>query len=378
MLPVSRPSIGNDELIEIGKILDSGWLGLGSTVFEFEKKLEEYLDSPHVLTVNTGTSALHLALDAFGVGPGDEVIVPSLTFCASIQAITVLGAIPVFCEINAENLNLDVQDVKKRVTKKTKAIMPIHYCGQPCDMNGLISVARENNLFVIEDAAHAFGSTYRGKKIGTLGDATCFSFDPIKTLTCGEGGAISLADAEVAEIITKKRILGIDKDTWHRHRNERSWDYAVTTQGYRYHMSNINAAIGMVQLSKVDIFIRRKKDIVNRYNTAFSNLPGMKILTWNINETAPFAYIVRVPSKLRDNISEFLKVKGVGTGIHYIPNHIQPFFEKYKSELPITEQLGKEILTLPLYFDMTDDEVSLVIESMLEYFSQSIIIQELP
>ena len=190
-LLVSRPSIGQEELKEVEKVFSTGWLGLGSTVFDFENKLKDYLGVKHVLAVNTGTTALHIALDAFGIKEGDEVIVPSLTFCASIQVITALGARPVFCEINPDNLNMDITDVSKRITIKTKAIMPVHYCGQACDMDALMEIGKNHNIAIIEDAAHAFGSSYKGKKIGSFGDATCFSFDPIKNLTCGEGGRLS-------------------------------------------------------------------------------------------------------------------------------------------------------------------------------------------
>ena len=187
-LPVSRPSIGQEEIKEVEKVFSTGWLGLGSTVFEFENKLKDYLGAKHVLAVNTGTTALHIALDACGIKEGDEVIVPSLTFCASIQVITALRAVPVFCEINPDNLNVDVTDVRKKITQKTKAIMPVHYCGNACDMDALMEIGKKHKIVIVEDAAHAFGSSYKGKKIGSFGDATCFSFDPIKNLTCGEGG----------------------------------------------------------------------------------------------------------------------------------------------------------------------------------------------
>ena len=356
-LPVSRPSIGQEELKEVERVFSTGWLGLGSTVFEFENKLKDYLGVKYALAVNTGTTALHVALDGFGIKDGDEVIVPSLTFCASIQVITSLGARPVFCEINPDNLNINIADVKRRITRRTKAIMPVHYCGQACDMDALMEIGKNHNIYIIEDAAHAFGSSYKGEKIGGFGDATCFSFDPIKNLTCGEGGAVTLSDDKVAEIIRTKRILGIDKETWHRYRNDRAWFYEVTTQGYRYHMSNINAAIGIVQFRKFESFINRKKEIVQKYNDAFVHIKGIKILSWNLKETAPFTYIVRV-------------LKGVGTGVHYIPNHMQPFFRPFSTSLPITEQIGEEILTLPLYYDMTDEQVSTVIDSVSDFFNR--------
>jgi perosamine synthetase len=371
MLPVSRPSIGQEELREIEKVFSTGWLGLGATVFDFENKLKSYLEAKNVIAVNTGTTALHLALDAFGVEAGDEVIVPSLTFCASIQVITALGAKPVFCEINPDNLNMDIDDVKNKITSKTKAIMPVHYCGQACDMDALIEISKNQKIFIIEDAAHAFGSSYKGKKIGSFGEAACFSFDPIKNLTCGEGGAVVLSDDVVAELIRTKRILGIDKDTWHRYRNERAWFYEVTMQGYRYHMSNINAAIGIAQFQKLDLFIQRKKEIVQKYNDDFAKITGLKILRWNLKETAPFTYILRVLNGAREDLIEFLKAKCIGTGIHYIPNHLQPFFKQFSMSLPVTEQIGEEILTLPLYYDMTDEQVSTVIEAVRDFFNRA-------
>jgi len=369
-LPVSRPSIGEDELEAVKKVFDSGWLGLGSTVFEFENKLQEYLGAKNVIAINTGTTALHIAMDAFGISEGDEVIVPSLTFCASIQAITALRAVPVFCEVDPATLNIDVKDALARVTPRTKAIMPVHYCGNVCDMDTLLDFGRKNKIIIIEDAAHAIGSSYHGRRVGSFGDATCFSFDPIKNITCGEGGAVVLSDDAVAEEIRRKRILGIDKDTWHRYKNERSWFYEVTTQGYRYHMSNINAAIGVVQLNRIDSFIQKKKEIVQKYNDAFANIDGLKILTWDMEGTAPFSYILRVLGGAREGLIEFLKEKGIGTGIHYIPNHLHPFFKPFSTALPVTEQLGEEILTLPLYYDMTDEQVETVISSVVEFYSK--------
>lgn len=368
MIPVSRPSVGQEELEEIGKVFVTGWLGLGSVVFEFENKLKSYLEAKHVIAVSTGTTALHLALDGFGIGNGDEVIVPSLTFCASIQVITAVGAKPVFCDVNPSTLNMDVADVQKRITKKTRAIIPVHYCGNACDMDALLEIADSNCIVVIEDAAHAFGSSYKGRKIGSFGHATCFSFDPIKMITCGEGGAIVLSDDEVAEDIRRKRILGIDKDTWHRYKNQRSWFYEVVTQGYRYHMSNINAAIGLVQIKKLGKFINKKREIVKLYNESFSQIKDLELIDWNLDQTAPFTYIMRVLGGRRDKLMDFLKTCDVGSGVHYIPNHIQPFFKRYSCHLPQTEKVLEEILTLPLYYDMTKTDIDKVVGSVKSFF----------
>lgn len=368
MIPVQRPSIGNEELEAVGKVFATGWLGLGSTVKEFEDKLKEFLGAKHVVAVNTGTSALHIALKSLGIGSGDKVLVPSFTFVASIQAITACGAEPVFCDVQGDTLNLDPDELERRIVSEVRAIMPVHYGGLACEMETILGFARSRGLIVIEDAAHAFGSSYRGRRIGTLSDVTCFSFDPIKNITCGEGGAVVTDRDDLAELIIKKRILGIDKDTWSRYRNERSWFYEVQTQGFRYHMSNINAAIGLVQFDKLDRFIHRKREIIRRYDDSFKGIDKLILLHRNLEETAPFFYIVRVRER-RDELMSFLKERGIGSGVHYIPNHLHPMFTRFRVSLPVTERLYGEIITLPLYYDMTDEQVEEVIRGVKEFFA---------
>jgi len=369
LIPIQRPSIGFEELEEVKKVFESGWLGLGSVVFEFEKRIEEFLGTAHVIAVNTGTSALHIAFDGAGIRKGDEVIVPSLTFCASVEAIIAAGATPVFCEVKPDSLNMDIDDIIRHIGPKTKAIMPVHYCGSPCDMDSLLSIGKEHNILIIEDAAHAFGSSYKGRRIGSFGDITCFSFDPIKNITCGEGGAVVVHDEELAEIIKRKRNLGIDREAWSRYKKKRSWYYEITTQGYRYHMSNINAAIGLVQLKKIDQFIKRKREIVKRYNEAFAIIEGISILSWDLEETAPFSYIIRVTNGKRDELIDYLASKGIGSGVHYIPNHLQPLFKPYSTSLPVTERLWQEIITLPLFFDMSEKDIEDVINAIKTFFT---------
>lgn len=368
MIPVSRPSTGPEELEALKKVLGSGWLGLGAVTAQFEEAVKAYLGARHVVAVNNGTSALHLGLDALGIGPGDEVIVPSLTYAASIQAILAAGAAPVFCESREDDLLMDLDDVKRRITPHTKAVMPVHYCGNPCDMDALLALAKQYGFWVIEDAAHAFGSTYKGRKIGSFGHATCFSFDPIKTITCGEGGAVVVHDDSIAEKLRCKRILGIDKDAWRRYQNSRSWFYEVTTQGFRYHMPNFCAAIGIVQIKKVDEFIRRRREICRLYDAAFSDLKTIKTLRINYDEVTPHIYVVRVLNGRRNEFMDFLKERGVETGVHYIANHIHPAFKRYVYEpLPKATRLWREIVTLPLYYDMADPEVNTVIEAVTAF-----------
>ncbi|MFH1982564.1 MAG: DegT/DnrJ/EryC1/StrS aminotransferase family protein [Pseudomonadota bacterium] len=368
MIPVSKPSLGKAELAAVEKIFDSGWLGMGSATAAFEKKVEDFIGVPQVVAVNTGTSALHIALDCFDIGPGDEVIVPSMTYAACVQAIIATGARPVFCECTSASLLIDIEDVRRKITPQAKAIMPVHYCGQPCDMDALLDLAGRHDLHIIEDAAHAFGSSYKGKKIGSFGHATCFSFDPIKTITCGEGGAVALQDGRIAEKIRRKRILGIDTETWHRYRNKRNWSYAVTMGGFRYHMPNINAAIGIIQLDKIHMFIEKRRAICLDYDCHFSGLRTVAPLEVDYAATVPFMYIVKVFDGRRQEFISLLKERGVDTGIHYIPNHVHPYFSDFlRGTLPVTDEIGEQIVTLPLYYDMTTDDVRRVIDAVCEF-----------
>ena len=369
IIPVSRPSIGEEELNAIRPIFDSGWLGMGSTVYEFEQCVSEFINAKHVVCTNSGTSALHLALSSLGIGPGDEVIVPAFTFVATIQAISATGAKPIFCDIRRNDLNIDPDDIVHRITDRTKAILPVHYRGIPCDLDQIHGIAREHNLMVIEDAAHAFGSSYNGKKIGSLSDMTCFSFDPIKAITCGEGGAVSFQNTDLLEKVQQKRILGIDKDTWSRYKNERSWFYDVVSQGYRYHMSNINAAIGCVQIKKINRFNEKKISVAAKYDAAFRSIKGITLLKNNdYKDVSLFAYVILV-DKNRDRLMEYLLSNGVGCGVHYIPSHLFSYYHRDGLQLPVTDEIYNKILTLPLFADITDDEVNTVIETVIEGIS---------
>ncbi len=371
MIAVQRPHLGAEELEAVRKVFDTRWLGMGATTKEFEDRIRSYTGAKHVIAVNTGTSALHIALAVFNLQPDDEVLVPSMTFVASIQAILSAGAKPVFCEIEPDTLNMDMEDALSRVSDRTKVIMPVHYGGFVCDMDTLMPFARKRGIKVVEDAAHAYGSSYKGRKVGTLGDVTCFSFDPIKNITCGEGGAVTTDDDAIAARIVPKRILGIDNDTWSRYKNERNWFYAVTTPGYRYHMPNINAAIGLAQHEKMEEFRRRKIEIVERYNRELAGIEGLRLLKMPLEEAFPFFYIVRVENGRRDAMMKFLKERGIGTGVHYIPNHIQPLFAGSQISLPITEMVFEQMLTLPLHCELSDADVEKVIAEIKSFFEET-------
>jgi len=368
MIPVQRPYLGEEELRAVGEVFDSRWLTMGSITQEFESQLSEFLGAKHVIAVNTGTSALHIALDALGIGKGDEVVVPSLTYVATIQAIVATGARPVFCDVDIQTLNSRASDINSRLTPRTRAVMPVHYGGLPCEMDEIMAIARRHGVWVVEDAAHAFGSKYKGQLVGNLGHVTCFSFDHVKNITCGDGGAVVTNIDELAASVSSKRILGISNETSFRYRGERNWHFEVVTQGYRYHMTNISAAIGLQQLKRLEEFKTWKQEIVRLYDEAFCEIDGIELLERNLPESFPFCYVIRVTEGKRDALMSFLKARGVGSGVHYIPNHLQPFFRPFKVPLPVTEQVFTEIITLPLYYDMNEDDINEVISAVHSFF----------
>jgi perosamine synthetase len=368
-IPVQRPYLGKEEVEAVAGVFDSRWLGMGQVTAEFEERLREFLGAAHVMAVNTGTSALHIALEVLDLQEGDEVILPSLTFVSAVQAVTAAGARPVFCEVKMETLNLDISDVERRITDKTKVIMPVHFAGLVCQMDEIMQMAAGRGIRVIDDAAHAFGSTYRQRPVGTLADMTCFSFDPIKNITCGEGGAVTTGEEEMASRIALKRNVGIDKDSWAR--AGRQWFYRVVTPGYRYHMSNINAAIGLAQLERFEAFKSRKQDIVRRYDEAFGTLDELGVVQRDLEETFPFFYIVRLPGGRREELINHLRERGIGSQVHYIPNHLQPLYREFSEPLPVTERLYGEILTLPLYYEMDDGDVERVVDGVASFFRNS-------
>ncbi|EKD74608.1 MAG: hypothetical protein ACD_44C00384G0003 [uncultured bacterium] len=364
MIKVAKAKVGQEELDAIQSVFEAGWLGMGNFTLKFEEALQAFLGAEQVVAVNTGTSALHLALLALGIGPGDEVVLPSLTFVASFQAVSATGATPIPCESDPHTLLMDLDDAQKRITSRTKVIMPVHYCGQACDMERILSWREKYNVRIIEDAAHAFGSFYKNKKIGSFGDVACFSFDPIKNITCGEGGAITTTDSALAEKIKNLRLLGVDKESEFRYRNERKWIYDVPTQGYRYHMSNINAAIGLIQLKKIEEFVEKRRRICEYYDKSFSGLSGVSTLRVDYTRTAPFMYIVRIVARERENFMNYLKSCDIETGIHYIPNHWHSFYYDEAIKLPKADQLGHEIVTLPLHCCLSDNEIEHIVKSV--------------
>jgi dTDP-4-amino-4,6-dideoxygalactose transaminase len=372
LIPVFQPHIGVDTLKAITDALHVGWLGMGATTRAFEEAIGTWLDvgDRHVLATNTGTSAIHLALLLAGVGPGDEVIVPSFNYVADHQAIVAAGATPVFCDIVEENLGIDPEAAGRLVTGRTKAILPLHFGGIPSHVRAVYDLAREQGLRVVEDATHAFGSLYEGQMIGSFGDLTCFSFDPVKVVTSIDGGAVIMPPEGDLDLGHRLRLLGVDKDTELRYQNNRAWDYDVVSQGFRYHLTNINASVGLSQLRRAGEFIANRQRCCRRYNELLTGLPGIVMPATNFEGVSPFIYTVRVIDGARDALITSLREAGIATGIHFLPAHEYTYFRDCpRGDMTVTEQVGREILTLPLHSGMTIETVERVADAIGRFFN---------
>ena len=367
---LSKSSILKLEKEAVLEVLDKEFLGMGEEVKFFEEEIKVYLNTQkEVVCVNTGTSALHLVCLALGLQKGDEVLVPSITYIATFQAISATGAKPVACEVNPDTLFIDIDDAKKRVTTNTKAIMPVHYASNSKGIQEVYKLAKEFNLRVIEDAAQAFGccEEYSNDLVGVNGDIICFSFDGIKNITSGEGGAILSEDKKFIQKIKDMRLLGVEKDTDKRYSGNRSWDFDVKEQGFRYHMSNIMAAIGRVQLKRIDDFKIKRQQIVKKYLKELENVKEIEFLDFDYDKIISHIFVIKC--KNRDNLREYLLSNNIEVGIHYKPNHL---LTKYRTNttLPITEKIYQEILTLPCHYDLTQKEQSFVIEKMKDFYAK--------
>ena len=367
MIPVFRPSMDAQETNEVKGVLESGWVGLGPKTEEFEKALEVYLGNKHIITTNSATAALHLALIVAGVTEGDEVISPSLTFVSTNHVILYQKATPVFCDADPETLCADPKDVIKKITSKTKAIIVVHYGGHAVDMDPILMAARKKNIMVIEDAAHALGGKYKGKMLGTIGDFGCFSFHAVKAVAMGDGGAIFTKSKKTAAMLKAYRWMGISKDTWKRQGAKKySWQYDVQYVGYKYHTNDILSAIGLVQLGKLPQVMKRKWEIFNRYNKAFSRVNWLKIPVQKSYTThALHNYCIK--TEHRDALSSYLADQKISTTVHYEPNHFYPIYKKYAKKLPVTEKLYNEILLLPFYYGLSDQEIDYIIEKVKSF-----------
>lgn len=368
---LSRSFIGDEEKSAVQDVLNSDYFGMGEQVQRFETELAAYLGRPAACVVN-GTSALQIALQAADIGPGDEVLVQSLTYVASFQAIAASGALPVACDVSRDSLTINVDSMAANLTPRTKAVMPVHYSGGVGALSEIYDFARENNLRVIEDAAHAFGTSYQGQLIGSFGDITCFSFDGIKNITSGEGGCITSSDEKVMERIRNIRLLGVLNDTDNRFHNKRSWDFDVIELGWRYHMSDIMAAIGREQLKKRSNLANKRRQLARCYDVLFSTSESINIIAHDYDAVVPHVYTVRINGlQDRDELRRRLLAKGVQTGTHYKPNHLLSLFlDSKRGSLEVTESVWPELITLPLHPALDEEDISIIASILLEELDQ--------
>lgn len=375
-LPFSRPTIDEATIQEVVDCLRSGWLATGPRVQQFEEALRNYIGAPHAITVMSATAGLHLALMALDIKPGDEVITTSLTFAATLNVVAALGAIPVLVEIDPVTLNMDMAALKKAITPKTKVIMPVHYAGLPVDCDEIYALAAKHNLRVIEDAAHAIGASYKGKRIGSFGDIQVFSFHPNKNMTTIEGGCVVARDEDFVSKFNQLKFHGINKQAWNRFAKGGSQHYDVVAPGLKSNMSDVQAAVGIHQIAKVDGFNQRRKELAQRY---YEGLSSNKALTLPVPPAVYeghswHLYCVRVNPEYttftRDTLMEALKERGIGTGLHYQAAHLFSYYQEqfgYKQgDFPHTEKVCQRIMSLPLFPTLTDAQQDKVIETINE------------
>jgi dTDP-4-amino-4,6-dideoxygalactose transaminase len=370
------PSVGEEEIEAVARVLRSGWLTTGPETIAFEKEFAPYVGARHAIACASGTAALHLALRALGISAGDEVITSPYTFVASTEVILYLGATPVFVDVDPRTLNIDPAAVAAAVTPRTRAILPIHIAGYPCDMDPIMEVAAKHGLGVVEDAAHALPAEYRGKRIGSIGTTTAFSFYATKNLTTGEGGMVTTDDDELAARMKVLRLHGISGDAWKRYTAEGTWYYEVTALGYKYNLTDISAAIGRVQLAKLDALQADRRRLDLRYRQALADTPLiLPPAEDDEHRSAMHIFIVRVDptqtSRTRTDVIASLREQHIGTSVHFIPVHLHPYYEAQgyrRGMFPNAEQGFDQAVTIPFYPAMSDataDRVLAAVRSAL-------------
>ena len=374
-LPFHVPLIEDEEIRAVVEVLRSGWLTTGPRAREFESAFARYTGAKHAVAVNSGTAALHLSLSAIRLHEGDEVILPTMTFAATGEVVLYGKARPVLVDCDRDTFNIDPAAIERAITPRTKAIIPVHYAGQPCDMDAIAGLAHQRGIKVIEDAAHALPARYKGRTVGTLSDITCFSFYATKTITTGEGGMATTDSEEDADRMRILSLHGISKDAWKRYDRDGDWRYEIQEPGFKYNLTDLQAALGIVQLKKCDAMQKRRAALAARYSEALGALDAFetpRVLpevqhAWHL-------YVLLVnPAALRihrDQIIQELKQRGIGTSVHFIPLHLHPYYREhlgYKSgQFPVAEHVFERCISLPIYPSMTEDDAERVIEALHE------------
>ena len=368
MIPYGRQTIEEDDIQAVVDVLRSDYLTTGPKIAEFEKMVADYVGAKYAVAISNGTSALHAACFAAGIQPGDEVITTPLTFAASSNCVLYCGGTPVFADVDPKTYNIDPEDIRRKITDKTKAIIAVHLAGQPCDMDEIHKIAKEHDLIVIEDGAHALGSVYKGKKVGTLSDMTTFSFHPVKPITTGEGGMIVTDNEEFYQKMMLFRSHGITRDENLMTRNDGPWFYQQLDLGYNYRITDIQCALGCSQMKKLDRFLALRKEIVARYNEAFADCENI-VTPYQLPETESgwHLYIVQVKNCDRRKVFEALREHGIAVNVHYIPVYLHPYYQEhgYKDvHCKNAEEVYSHIISLPLYPTLTVEEQEYVIETL--------------
>lgn len=372
-IPFHLPSIDEEEIAEVVSTLRSGWLTTGPRVRQFEQEFAAYVGGRHAVAVSSGTAALHLGLEAVGVGAGDEVIVPTYTFTATGEVVAYLGARPVLADCRPDTFNIDIVTLEPLITKRTRAIVPVHVAGQACDMDPIMALAREHGIAVIEDAAHALPCRYKGISIGSVGDATAFSFYATKTLTTGEGGMITSPREDLVSRMRMMSLHGLSADAWQRYSEKGSWYYQAVEFGFKYNMTDIAAAIGIHQLRKIDLLHQRRREIASMYTEGLSDLDTCAVpREASYGTHAWHLYILELNRSAleggRDEVIRALRENGVATSVHFIPLHLHPAYQVAygyrRGACPVAEMVFQRVVSLPIYPRMSDEDVARVIEAV--------------
>lgn len=369
MIPVFRPNYDEREFQAVREVLASGWIGLGPKTKEFEDRFAEYIGVKYAVGVNSCTAALHLAMQVMDV-KGGEVITTPITFVSTNHAILYCGATPVFCDVEPDTMNIDAGKIEALVTPRTKAIVCVHYGGYPCDMERILDIARRHNLKVIEDAAHACGGEWQGRKLGGIGDIGCYSFHAVKNLATGEGGMVTTNDSEIRDHLMRLRWLGITKDTWSREAPGKgySWAYDVPEVGYKYHLSDVAAVLGLVQLKKLDESNARRRALTLRYNAALAGTGDIQTPVQKEYQTLPAHHNYVIRTGRRDALNEHLKSLEISTGMHYIPNNFYQMYKNCAGPTPVAHAEWTKLLTLPLYPGLTDAQQDSIIQGVKDFY----------